>query len=799
MTRNPTTMIATSAYRKKPWQTQIRDISQSGRPRPGWVLKKILVCSLVGACVSTRLAVAADAGFMIAEDGLPRCVIAVAEDASPAEQTAARELQAILQEVSGAELPIRLSSEVALDARQIVVGPSARLNELLPDLKLDAIGADGIVIRTVGNALVLAGPRPRGTLYAVYTFLEDQVGCRWWTPTESTIPRKPTLSVPPLAITYAPKLKMREAYYRDAFEETFSARQKLNGHHNRIGEAFGGTVRFSGFVHTFHGLLPPEKYFQEHPEWYSLRGGKRIRGYAQLCLTNDEMLAEMIRAVLGRLAKDPGAELISISQNDNQQACQCEKCKAVVAEEGSEAGPMLRFVNAVAEAVEKEFPNVWVETLAYLYTRKAPLNVRPRANVVVRLCSIECSFVHPLGEGPENEPFRRDIEAWSEIAPQLLVWDYVTNFRNYLIPHPNLRVLAPNVRFFVDHNVVGLFAQGDDSSGIGDFVRLRAWLLAQLMWDPSRDENALIDAFLSGYYGPAAPSLRAYLDLICDAGERYGKRIGCYMGDTSAWLTLDDLNRATELFARAEAAVAGNPMLAARVRRERLPLDHVWISRYRWLKRSAQREGRPFLGPDDPLAASEAFVRESRANGVGNWCEGSPFDGRAAMLLRRYGTPTSPPREADGMDPNDWLDLQDGEFRLAGLGRWVEWVDDAAASDGSAARMPGNHEAWAIQLPLSADVMSGNPWRVYASVRCDATAKTGVAMTMGFHGPVEKRLTKTITVEEAAGPDYRVFDLGVHALSDSMYFWVAPPNRPGDVQHVYVDRLFLIRHTPERP
>jgi len=737
----------------------------------------------------------ADEPFVIAQNGQPQCVIAVAAEPSPAERTAAAELRAILREVTGAELPLRPSSEVALDARQIVVGPSARLGELLPDVKLDEVGADGIVIRTVGNALVLAGPRPRGTLYAVYTFLEDQVGCRWWTPTESTIPRKPTLRVPPLAITYAPKIKSRGAYYRDAFEGRFSARQKLNGHHARTDEALGGNFRFHGFVHTFFPFLPPAKYFQEHPEWYSLIGGKRIHERAQLCLTNDEMRAEMTRVVLERLAKDPGAKLISISQNDWRNPCQCEKCKAVVAEEGSEAGPLLRFINAVAAEVEKQFPDVWVETLAYQYTRQAPRKVRPRANVVVRLCSIECSFVQPLGEGEQNEPFRSDIEAWSKVAPRLFVWDYVTNFSNYLVPHPNLRVLAPNVRFFVNHNVVGLFEQGDSQSGVGDFVRLRAWLLAHLMWNPEQDENVLIDEFLQGYYGPAAPHLREHLKVINDAGERSGKYIRCFMPDTSAWLTLDDLNRATELFAKAEAAVVGDATLAARVRRERLPLDHVWLSRCRALRRSAQLQGKPYRGPDDPKAACEEFVRCCRENGVGNWRERHPFAERAEMLLRKYGPPATPPKQAAGIDQSDWLDFQDGEFRLARPGEWAELVDDAPASDGSAARMPGDHYEWAVSLPLSGDLMPGNPWHVYVAARCDATAKVGRAMTMGIYDSAQKKSVtgRTITVDQAAGPDYQVFDLGTHELSGSMYLWVAPPKRPSEVQHVYVDRVFLIR------
>ncbi|TWU28776.1 DUF4838 domain-containing protein [Novipirellula artificiosorum] len=752
---------------------------------------------LLFVCLPSSAPNAADVDqpFMIAENGKPQCVIVVAGQPSAAEQTAAIELQSILKQVTGAELPIQTCTEVEQDAKQIVVGPSERFTDLLPNTQLDEVGDDGIVIHGNGNALVLAGPRPRGTLYAVYSFLEDQVGCRWWTPTEDEIPHRPTLSIPPLSITYSPKLKSREAYYRDAFEAKFSARQKLNGHSARTGPSLGGNIRFTDFVHTFFPFLPPKVYFDQHPEWYSLIDGKRVHEKAQLCLTNDEMQAEMTRVVLERLAKNPGAKLISISQNDCRGPCQCENCQAVVDEEGSQAGPLLRFVNAISAVVEKEFPDVWVETLAYQYTRAAPLKVRPRSNVVVRLCSIECSFVETLGEGEQNEPFRKDIEAWSKITPQLFVWDYVTNFSNYLVPHPNLRVLAPNVRFFVDHSVVGLFEQGDSQSGIGDFVRLRAWLLAHLMWNPDQDEEALIDEFLRGYYGPAAPHLRDYLNLINDAGERDGIYLRCFMTDTSAWLTLDDLNRATELFAKAESAVSGDAALAARVRRERLPLDHVWLSRYKSLKRSALIGNTPFAGPDDLQAACEDFIRVCRREGVGNWRERHPFDERANLLIRKSGPPAALPPQAAGVPPADWIDYQDGEFSIARAGEWAEFVEDTAASDGHAVRMPGNHFEWAASLPLSDDIASLNPWHVYVAARCEATTQEGNAMTMGIYDSAEKKSVahQSVLVQQAAGAEYRLYDLGTHTLSGSMYIWVAPPKRPGKVQSVYVDRVFMIR------
>jgi hypothetical protein len=66
---------------------------------------------------------------------------------------------------------------------------------------------------------------------------------------------------------------------------------------------------------------------------------------------------------------------------------------------------------------------------------------------------------------------------------------------------------------------------------------------------------------------------------------------------------------------------------------------------------------------------------------------------------------------------------------------------------------------------------------------------------MGIYDSAEKKSVtgRTITIDQAAGPEYRVFDLGRHELSGSMYVWLAPPKRPGEVQYVYVDRVFLIR------
>lgn len=739
---------------------------------------------------------ASAAGLLLAVDGQSDYTIVVAADAIPAELTAATELQSHLAQVTGSTLPIAVEgTPEAAVSKRIVIGPGQLFRGAFPRIGLESLKYDGIVIKTAGESLYLAGDRPRGTLYAVYTFLEDTVGCRWWSSHEGYIPRKPDLEIPDIDTVYVPKLRCREAFYRGAFDGVYAARSKCNGHFEQIPPEFGGHYSILGWCHTFYQILPPEQYFANHPEWYSEIEGKRTTENAQLCLTNEDMRAEFVKNALEWIRKDPTSGIISISQNDCHGPCQCAKCRTLQDEEGAASGPVIHFVNAVAEEIEKEFPDTLVETLAYSYTRQAPKFARPRENVLIRLCSIECSFSQPLETGPQNEAFQKDMRDWSGIAHQLYVWDYVTNFSNYLLPHPNLRVLAPNIRYFVNNKAAGLFEQGDAGCSISDFPELRAWLFAHLMWDPSRDDKALIAEFLSGYYGPAAEPVQQYIDLIHDAVERNGTYLRCYMPNTSEWFGLDDLNRATELFNEAERRVAGNPDLLTRVQRARMPLDHTWLMDYRPLKRAAMQANKPFLGPEKPETLAGQYIARAHAFDAGNYCEGGPFSGYEERLRDRFRPAGTPPDLCRGLDAADFLDIQDNLFRLANPGEWATLVDDPAASDGRTARMPSTHVQWAVQYPIEPEAADLGKAHVYAVVRCDAKpGATGAAMGVGVYDEKGKsaRAQRTVAIEESSG-GYFTVDLGVHTLSTDMYIWVAPVNNPDAMDAVYVDRVFIVR------
>lgn len=556
------------------------------------------------------------------------CFAAIVLPDSPTavERTAADELKAAVRRISGEEWQIVPERAEPAGERNFLIGATRAAARIAPA----AWRTDEILVAPLSNgSIVLAGDPVRGPIYAVDTYLEDVCGVRWWTSAESDYP---TLrEMPPVvsAIRHAPVFRYRETYYRDGFNADFKVRMKGNFSSRTrfmytpmefIPKEKGGDHRLYYFesrgsaYHSHFETLPPSRHFASHPEWYSEIGGRRVA--KQLCLTNDEMAEAYIAETLRRLRTDPAVDFISVSQNDWAGPCDCVRCRAVIAEEGAISGLYLRFANRVAEAVEREFPSVTVDTFAYRFTRKPPRLTRPRMNVTVRLCDIECAFNAPIATSGLDDDFLADLREWGRLAPgRLYIWDYATDFVSYMMPHPNLDVLGPNLRLFAGSGVTGVFEQGDALCSAGSFAALEHWVIAHLLWDPSRDARGLRDAFILGYYGEAAaPHVRRCRDIVDGAGAKaaaQGIKVGCYhlsvtnfMDRATALAAADALDRAIEAAER-----SGGPY-AERLRREKLSFDHMKLVSWKdWGLEGSRDE------------AFRAWAAECRRFGVEAWRE----------------------------------------------------------------------------------------------------------------------------------------------------------------------------------
>jgi hypothetical protein len=588
--------------------------------------ESILARVLLVASMIPAFAPASPADTVISEKRKAAAKIVLAADASETEKWAADELRFFLHLSAGCEIPV--VSDPAPFPNRLLVGEGAAK---LADRDFDArtLQAEEIVVESHGHDLILAGGSPRGTLYAVYTFLEDIIGCRFWSADSWNVPQKNSLTIRPVSIRYAPPLEYREPFWFVAFDPFWAARNKANGTRAGGDDRRGGRHIYEGFVHTFYTLIPPDRYFTAHPEWFSEIDGVRTFKDAQLCLTNEEMRRELVKNLEERLRDNPAATIASVSQNDCFNPCSCARCRAVDEEEGSPSGSLLRFVNAVAADIEPEFPGVTIDTLAYQYTRKPPRITRPRPNVIIRLCSIECSFSRPLDD-PVNKTFLDDLAAWSKITGRLFIWDYTTDFSNYIQPHPNYGILGPNIRLFVQNNVRGVFEQGAYQSWGSEMAEMRAWVLAKLLWNPALDADKLRREFLAGYYGPLAADISEYLKLLERAVLEAGDHLGCFSPPEAGFLSPDTMFQGWRVLQKAEARIGRNAELGRRLRRVQMPVVYVVLSRWDDFRKEAAERGLGWPWPPSRQDLLDWFLNAARCEGVTMISEGQTLDDWAA-------------------------------------------------------------------------------------------------------------------------------------------------------------------------
>ncbi|HIJ73314.1 MAG TPA: DUF4838 domain-containing protein [Candidatus Hydrogenedentes bacterium] len=532
---------------------------------------------------------AARAPWLSSDSYADVCVV-VADSASDSEQRAAQEFAKYWQRCTGHDVLIGNRPENGVC---VWIGRGGVPAGLLSKVKLERLGTDGLHLRTVKTGkvganphLLIVGGRERGTLYGVYEFFERYMGVRWLTPDVTHIPEPPA-SLPRIDYRYVPPFEFRDTTYywwlnpHSDMEYADAEKDALYNGINRInsGPSFA--------CHTLHRQIPPDKYFEDHPEYYSFYDGKRHGPVGvpwwlgpgdmppdmmtQLCFTNPDVVKLLYEAVERDIQNNPANKEVHISQMDWFAYCECEACAAIDAREESHMGSVLTALNQIADWLAEEHPGYSLETLAYLYTRKPPKYLRPRDNVIIKLCSIECDFGRPLDDSSSalNRPFVEDIRKWSKVAKRLHVWDYTPNYTYAQIPHPNFHVLQPNAQFFMEHKVKGLFEQGFERRGC-ESEPLRAYMIHKLLWNPLADGEAIKDEFIDLYYQAAAPYIRQYIRLLTKRVQESGLPLPCF--NNGEWLDFDTVVEADRLFQKAFAAAPSDP-IRRRVDRAYLPVQ----------------------------------------------------------------------------------------------------------------------------------------------------------------------------------------------------------------------------------
>ena len=500
----------------------------------------------------------------LSTDGKAKYTIVISAKANENEKHAADVLNKYLFKITGASFLIVDDTHTKSDF-EIIVGNTSR-----NDLKENKINhPDGFSIITKNNLLLLNGGRGRGVVYAVYTFLEKYCGCRKYCNDEAVVPKNTTLVIPDrIDDVEIPAMNFREYYYKATVDEEYREWHKLMRHFPNDSSSQWGM-----WVHTFNKLVPEEKYFDSHPEYFSFYGGKRQP--AQLCLGNNEVFEILVKNLATEMQKKPNAKYWSVSQNDNYGYCQCEKCSAIDSIEGSHSGSIIRFVNKVAAM----FPDKIISTLAYQYSRSATKITKPSNNVNIMFCSIECDRSKPIAADKSAGSFAYDFENWSSLTTNILIWDYVVQFSNYVSPFPNFNVLQSNIQFFHANGVRDIFEQGS-SGNWSDFGEMKAYLISALLWNPYINVDSLCTDFANGFYGKAGKALMQYQNALEKNLDNANVMLDIYgnpVSPVNSWLSHAHMDEYKQYLNIAKEAASKNALHASRVERVSLPLWYAQL------------------------------------------------------------------------------------------------------------------------------------------------------------------------------------------------------------------------------
>lgn len=680
----------------------------------GYNMKTLVLiasCALV-FCILCRDA--ENAELRIASGGESFYEIVMGDFPLPAEKTAALELSSYLERVTGAEFPVVRESGSKGRSGGIYVGWTNFAEAAGVDFR--ALGDEEWIIQTSGKNFVLTGGRPRGALYAVYEFLENQAGCRWLAWDAEVVPYNHELAVPRLDLRGSPAFEPREVYTRHHFWQSsemqerikaFSIRNRQQWRHCR--DTGGWMVLPVGSRHTFYYFVNPEEWFETHPEYFSMnRSGERTAGNwrqspgaagSALCLSNPDV-ARIAAVNISRLIRKKEMEfaergwprefrIVHLQQPDNTPfICLCPDCSEISKREGSESGLLVKFANSISELLVPEYPDIKLLLGAYTSTDEPPLNVKPHDNVMVKWVNLygisDC--YRPLTH-PVNREQARKLRGWAEITEEIKFREF-WNMGSRLSA-PGLPIVVPvesvasDMRFIRKHKAVAVFIETERGITQQSFFDLSAWAGMQLMNNPDLQAGELVDTFICGYYGPSAPSMREYYDFLSDAvmnepGPLFAPVVSGRIG--VGFYDMEYLLRCREKLLRAESKAEPDSKEELRVWREMIVVYKSMLTDWEWLKREAGREF-PFAREE----MLESYERMRRAliqhQFSGRWLSDLEEDLQQEMLV--LGTKIPLPEKFSDLPPDrvtafEWYDLHT-------YGSGI--VEDPGAAGGKADRL----------------------------------------------------------------------------------------------------------------
>lgn len=742
--------------------------------------------------ITERKSSAGESRIRLAADGQAIGRVHVGSSAAIQVLSAAKDLATFLGDISGADFFPLSHDRHPLDAPLLVIGRESGLTDILcPDIPYEELGEDGFVIRSVGPHIVIAGNTPGGTMYGVNWFLDRVLGVKWLSPDYTHIPSSKVVEVARLDEKQIPRFGFRQILSKEGEERRYVSRNLLNGNSHGFGHKpnppeinhWNSTWQQIGLTGSFYQLMPPSQWQGNHPHWFS--GG-------QVAMMEPEVRHFMSRAIISRLRpqRNYGNVWFGFMDNDWNWDMDAPSKEFAAKHGGVPSAPRLDMAIDVLKRIREEFPEAKLAINAYHWSFSPPVGMTVPDDILVFPMTIHVDYSTPLNKG-RNEKMGQDIAGWNAIAKNILLWDHITNFHGYLQPTPNIYPIGESIQWLATlENIRGYFAEGSWNTAGAEFAPLRVWLMARLLWDPKTDVHAAVAEYCDAYFGPASPAIREYIDLMHAEAERTKAAIWEKTSVESPLLNFEFIRKADALMRRAEAAAAAEPVYLKHVRQVVLNVDYVVLLRRQEFERAAAEKGIAWSA--DFTARLARFNETVAVEKIRQFRQDGRMDELAAILAIERKNP-APPAMVKNLPASDWREIQD-----LGINRYYKTtviVADEKASDGAAARLNGDNEAWVIQVKRHLIPEEGE-WEVYAEVRVEAegAADADTALCVGFAPPMNS--FTQVPFGDVKGDGYHVVKVPGGPFrydGDDGAISYIKGLKSSKIKYIYVDRFFMVR------
>lgn len=479
--------------------------------RRSYRMAPILVL-VAGLLPGISLGAASAERVTLARAGKPAATIVIPAAAPERVQWAAGELQQYVKKISGVTLPLNTDG-------QRVPGVGLYIGQCEPttaaDLPPAKANPETYAIRVRGGNLFFTGHHPTPTAFAVVSFLEENLGVRWFAPGElweyvpAGKPGELTVNVRSRVKTPDTSPRIWSGHAWTESWQTWNLRNKT---------VLSEVVPQRQFQNNVYRALPVSRFSKTHPEYYPLmKDGRRwmptddSSRYWRPCESHPEVQNTIVTYARRWFDANPTTDSFSVGMDDITHLCACNHCRAWDPhpdsyEKRAFSDRHYKFVNAIAREIAKTHPDRYIGTLIYNIALELPETVdRLEPNVFGYITETSARWYDP--ERKAND--QRLTREWRKRCAHLSRYDYygMGGMTPRVYPH----TMAEQIRFDKSLGLTGMYIE------VYTFLPNTApmiWSLARMQWDAKADVDALLNEFYAKMFGPASGTMRAYFELL---------------------------------------------------------------------------------------------------------------------------------------------------------------------------------------------------------------------------------------------------------------------------------------------